>query len=172
MDVDTRLGHRFLFDNSALFAAHALFTLRGAVLGLKQPSSLYSRRNKRDLLRQPTKGGFSTVGTIVTIHRRGLRDGSSWTDRTMPKNFDPFKLSSAVRPKYWALRQRRASTELLVSTVCTMTSFGQAAHSISQALTRTLAFHSSRFSIRRPRCMSRPGSAAASMISGNRDRCG
>src|SRR4029077_20194468 len=48
--------------------------------------------------------------------------------------------SSAVRPLYWALRQRRASTELLVSTVCTMTSFGQAAHSISQALTRTLAF--------------------------------
>ena len=112
--------------------------------------SLYSRRNKRDLLRQPTKGGFSTIGTIVTIHRRGTRDRSSWTDRTTPKNFDPFKLSSAVRPKYWAWRQRRASTELLVSTVCTMTSFGQAAHSISQALTKTLAFHSSRFSFRRP----------------------
>ena len=150
---EVRIGPPSATDNAsrrALFAAHALFTLRGAVLGLKQPSSLYSRRNKRDLLRQPTKGGFSTIGTIVTIHRRGPRDRSSWTDRTMPKNFDPFKLSSAVRPKYWALRQRRASTELLVSTVCTMTSFGQAAHSISQALTRTLAFHSSRFSIRRP----------------------
>jgi hypothetical protein len=73
-----------------------------AVLGLKQPSSLYSRRNKRDLLRQPTNGGFSTIGTIVTIHRRGTRDRSSWTDRTVPKNFDPFKLSSAVRPLYWA----------------------------------------------------------------------
>jgi len=52
----------------------------------------------------------------------------------MPKNFDPFKLSSAVRPLCWARRHRRASTELLVSTVCTMTSSGQAAHSISQTL--------------------------------------
>ena len=68
----------------------------------------------------------------------------------MPKNLDPFKLSSAVRPLYWARRQRRASTELVVSTVCTMTSSGQAAHSISQTLTKHLAFHSSRFSLRRP----------------------
>jgi hypothetical protein len=68
----------------------------------------------------------------------------------MPKIFDPFKLSSAVRPLYWARRQRRASTELSVSTVCTMTSSGQAAHSISQTLTKTLAFHSSRFSFHRP----------------------
>jgi len=79
---------------------------------------------QRDLYRQPTRGGFSTVGTIVIIHRCGLRDRSSWTDRTMPKNFDPFKVSSAGRPLYWALRQRRASTELLVSTVCMMTSSG------------------------------------------------
>jgi hypothetical protein len=78
----------------------------------------------------------------------------------MPKNLDPFKLSSAGRPRYWAHRQRRASTELLVSTVCTMTSFGQAAHSISQALTKHLAFHSSRFSFRRPQCLSlREGAA-------------
>jgi len=61
----------------------------------------------------------------------------------MPKIFDPFKLSSAVRPQYWARRQRWASTELVISTVCTMTSSGQAAHSISQTLTKTLAFHSS-----------------------------
>ena len=86
----------------------------------------------RQLYRQPTRGGFSTVGTIVTIHRCGLRDRSSWTDRTMPKNLDPFKLSSAARPPYWARRQRVASRKLLVSTVCTMTSSGQAAHSISQ----------------------------------------
>jgi hypothetical protein len=82
---------------------------------------------QRDLYRQPTRGGFSTVGTIVTIHRCGLWDRSSWTDRTMPKNLDPFKLSSAVRPLYWAQRQRRASTELLVSTLCTMTSSGRRA---------------------------------------------
>jgi hypothetical protein len=56
----------------------------------------------RVVYRQPTRGGFSTVGTIATIHRRGLRDRSSWTDRTMPKNLDPFKLSSAARPLYWA----------------------------------------------------------------------
>jgi hypothetical protein len=63
-------------------------------------------------------------------HRCGLRDRSCWTDRTKPKNFDPFKLSSAVRPVYWARRQRRPSTELL----CTMTSSGSAAHSISQTV--------------------------------------
>ena len=103
---------------------------------------------------QPTRGGFSTIGTIVTIHRCGMLNRSSWTDRTMPKIFDPFKLSSAVRPQYWARRQRRASTELVVSTVCTMTSSGQAAHSVSQTLTNTLAFHSSRLSFRRPQCAS------------------
>jgi len=79
-----------------------------------------------DLYRQPTRGGFSTVGTIVIIHRCEPRDRSSWTDRTMPKNIDPFKLSSAGRPRYWARRQRVASRKLLVSTVCTMTSSGQA----------------------------------------------
>jgi hypothetical protein len=56
----------------------------------------------RELYRQPRRGAFSTVGTIVTIHRCGLQDRSSWTDRTTPKNFDPFKLSSAARPLYWA----------------------------------------------------------------------
>src|SRR5258708_2430672 len=103
-------------------------------------AGLRHRSRASFLYRQPTRGGFSTVGTIVTIHRRGLRDRSSWTDRTMPKNFNPFKLSSAVRPLYWARRHRRASTELLVSTVCTMTSSGQAAHSISQTLTKTFSF--------------------------------
>jgi hypothetical protein len=67
----------------------------------------------------------------------------------MHKIFDPFKLSSTVRPLYWAQRQRRASTELVISTVCTMTSSGQAAHSISQTLTKTLAFHSSRIGVMR-----------------------
>jgi hypothetical protein len=67
-----------------------------------------------------------TFGTIVTIHRFGLLDRTSWTDRTMPKNLEPFKLISAGCPRYWALRQRRASTGLVVSTVCTMTSSGQA----------------------------------------------
>ena len=86
------------------------------------------------------RGGFSTFGTIVTIHRRGMLDRSSWTDRTMPKIFDPFKLSSTIRPLYWAQRQRRASTELVVSTVCTMTSSGQAAHGISQKLTKHFSF--------------------------------
>src|SRR5882724_7469829 len=70
----------------------------------------------RELYRQPTRGRFCTVGTIVIIHRCGLRDRSSWTDRTMPKNLDPFKLSSVARPLYWARRQRLASTELVVST--------------------------------------------------------
>ena len=64
----------------------------------------------RKLYRQPTRRGFSAVGTIVTIHRGGVQDRSSWTARTMPKNLEPFKLSSAGRPRYWAMRQRRAST--------------------------------------------------------------
>jgi hypothetical protein len=89
----------------------------------------------RKLYRQPRRRGFSAVGTIVTIHRGGVQDRSSWTARTTPKNLEPFKLSSAGRPRYWALRQRRASTGLVISTVCTMTSSGQAAHGISQILT-------------------------------------
>jgi len=117
-------------------------------------AGLRHRSRASFLYRQPTRGGFSTVGTIVTIHRCGLRDRSSWTDRTMPKIFDPFKLSSAVRPLYWARRQRWASAELLVSTVCTMTSSGQAAHGIGQTLTKHLAFHSSLFSLRFPQCVS------------------
>src|SRR4029077_17147569 len=80
---------------------------------------------ERKLYRQPTRGGFSTVGTIVTIHRCGMLNRSSWTDRTKPKNLDPFKPNSFARPQYWARRQRRASTELVVSTVCILTSSGQ-----------------------------------------------
>src|SRR5258708_17969024 len=78
-----------------------------------------------ELHRQPKRGGFSTVGTIVTIHRCGMLNRSSWADRTMPKNLDPFKIHTAARPQYWARRQRRASTELVVSTVCILTSSGQ-----------------------------------------------
>ena len=93
----------------------------------------------RELYRQPTRGGFSTVGTIVIIHRCGLQDRSSWTDLTMPKNLEPFKLSPTGRPLYWARRQRVASRKLLVSTVCTMTSFGQAtAHDINQIIANPL----------------------------------
>jgi hypothetical protein len=44
----------------------------------------------------------------------------------MPKNLEPFKINSAGRPRYWAPRQRRATAGLVVSTVCTMTSSGQA----------------------------------------------
>jgi hypothetical protein len=40
------------------------------------------------------------VGTTVMIHRGGLVDGSSNTDRTMPKNLEPFRLSSAGSPRY------------------------------------------------------------------------
>jgi len=74
------------------------------------------------LYRQPTRAGFSTIGTTVTIHCGGLLDRSSWTDRTMPKNLEPLRLSPAGCPRYWAKRQRRASTAFVISTVCTMTS--------------------------------------------------
>ena len=49
----------------------------------------------RELYRQPTRGGFSTFGAIVTIHRGGLRDRSSWTARTMPKILN--RLNSALQ---------------------------------------------------------------------------
>jgi hypothetical protein len=75
---------------------------------------------------------------IVTIHRIGLEERSSWTDRTTPKNLEPFKLSSAARPLYWARRQRVASRKLLVSIVCKMTS--SLVNAISQILTGLCVF--------------------------------
>ena len=51
------------------------------------------------LYRQPTRAGFSTIGTTVTIHCGGLLDRSSWTDRTMPKNLEPLRLSPAGCPR-------------------------------------------------------------------------
>jgi hypothetical protein len=88
----------------------------------------YRKVRGRELYRQPTRGGFSTVGTIVTIHRLALQDRSSWTERTMPKNPEPFKLTCAACPLYWARRQRAASRKLLVSTVCTRTSMTSSDH--------------------------------------------
>jgi len=40
------------------------------------------------------------VGTTVTIHRGGPVDESSRTDRTMPKNLEPFRFSFAGCPRY------------------------------------------------------------------------
>ena len=61
----------------------------------------------------------SSFGMIVTIHRGAPPDRSSLTDRTKPKSFDPLKVSAFGCPLYWARRQRCASMESLVSTVCT-----------------------------------------------------
>ena len=61
----------------------------------------------------------SPFGMIVTIHRGALPDRSSLTDRTRPKTVDPLSFSAVVSPLYWARRQRWASLESLVSTVCT-----------------------------------------------------
>jgi len=65
------------------------------------------------------------VGTTVMIHRGGLVDGSSRTDRTVPKNLEPFRLSSAGSPRYWAKRQRRASTGRLFRLFAQRPQYGQ-----------------------------------------------
>jgi hypothetical protein len=72
---------------------------------------------------------------IVTIHLGAPADRSSLTDRTTPKIVDPLKVSAVGCPLYWARRQRCASTESLVSTVCMGTSADQPTN-INQTLTK------------------------------------
>jgi len=82
----------------------------------------------------------------------------------MPKNLDPFKLSSTARPLYWARRQRVASRKLLVSTICTMTSSGQARAQYQSDVNHPLTFDSS-CSFRFPQCgLLRFGPSSSSRI--------
>ena len=42
------------------------------------------------------------LGTTVTIHRVGLLDLSSLTERIMPVTGTPFKIILNLSPRYWA----------------------------------------------------------------------
>ena len=58
------------------------------------------------------------IAMTVMIHRLGVLDLSSMTDRTMPVIVDPIKLNRALPPRYWAMRARLASIGSVVSTDC------------------------------------------------------
>ena len=57
------------------------------------------------------------IAMTVMIHRLGVLDLSSMTDRTMPVIVDPIKLNRALPPRYWAKRARLASIGSIVSIV-------------------------------------------------------
>jgi hypothetical protein len=42
------------------------------------------------------------LGTTVTVHRAGVLDLSSLTDRTIPVTGNPFNINLALSPRYWA----------------------------------------------------------------------
>jgi hypothetical protein len=54
----------------------------------------------------------------VTIHRLGVLDLTSTTDRTIPVIVDPINLNRALPPRYWAKRARLASIGSVVSIDC------------------------------------------------------
>jgi hypothetical protein len=58
------------------------------------------------------------VGTTETIQRAGLLDLTSMTERTIPVTGNPFNMTVAFWPRYWAKRQRRASIGSVISTGC------------------------------------------------------
>jgi hypothetical protein len=58
------------------------------------------------------------LGTTETIQRVGLLDLTSITERTIPVTRNPFNITVAFWPRYWAKRQRRASIRSVISKVC------------------------------------------------------
>jgi hypothetical protein len=58
------------------------------------------------------------LGTTVTTQRVGSLDLTSITERTIPVTRNPFKITVAFWPRYWAQRQRRASIRSVISKVC------------------------------------------------------
>jgi hypothetical protein len=57
-------------------------------------------------------------GTTETIQRAGFLDLTSMTERTIPVTGNPFNITVAFWPRYWAKRQRRASFGSVISTGC------------------------------------------------------
>jgi hypothetical protein len=64
--------------------------------------------------------GISTypMSATVTVHRVGLLDITSIIEPTIPATGNPFNITIAFSPRYWAYRQRRASRGSVISTVC------------------------------------------------------
>ena len=60
---------------------------------------------------------LGSLGTIVIIHRAGISDLLSSTDRTRPVTVEPPDLAVAFLPLNWAMRKRRTSFWSVVSNV-------------------------------------------------------
>jgi hypothetical protein len=58
------------------------------------------------------------LGTTVTVQCMGLLDLTSITERTISVTGDPFNITVAFWPRYWAKRQRRASIGSVISMAC------------------------------------------------------
>jgi hypothetical protein len=58
------------------------------------------------------------LGTTETIQRVGLLGLTSITERTIPVTGNPFNITVAFSPRYWARRQRWASIRSVISIVC------------------------------------------------------
>jgi hypothetical protein len=55
--------------------------------------------------------------TTVTVHRVGVLELCCFTARIIPVTGSPFKINVALKPRYWAKRQRRASEGFVISMV-------------------------------------------------------
>ena len=58
------------------------------------------------------------LDTTVTVQRMGSLDLCSLTARTIPVTGNPFNITVAFWPRYWAKRQRRASFGSVISIGC------------------------------------------------------
>jgi hypothetical protein len=58
------------------------------------------------------------MSATLTVHRVGLLDLTSMIERTIPVTGNPSNITTALSPRYWAKRQRRASRGSVISIVC------------------------------------------------------
>jgi hypothetical protein len=84
------------------------------------------------------------MSATVTVHRVGLLDLTSMIERTIPVTGNPSNITTALSPRYWAKRQRRASRGSVISIVCMQHQWSQYAirfcddqHRIREELTKT-----------------------------------
>lgn len=61
------------------------------------------------------------MSATLTVHRVGLLDLTSMIERTIPVTGNPSNITTALSPRYWAKRQRRASRGSVISIVCIAT---------------------------------------------------
>jgi hypothetical protein len=78
------------------------------------------------------------LATTVTIHRVGLLDLSSITDRTKPVMVAPIKLKLVFSFRNWAYRQRLASFGSVITIVCMLLPM-VAVHETSSATIRKIS---------------------------------